>query len=269
MKRIMLLMISLLLVFNFSSQAYASQVIPIYVNGNVLTPDVNPYIQNQRTFVPIRFIGEALNATSIKWDSSSKTATLVFNQKEIKLPVGSRYVTVNGKQYKMDAPINLVRGRTFVPVRFISETLGYNVKWANSSVYISNNGYTPPSNKYSSEDLYWLSRIVEAEAVGEPYSGKLAVANVIINRKKSSEFPSTIKSVIFDNKYGIQFTPVADGNIYNTPTQESINAAIAALNGTNNIGSSLYFLNPAKSSNFWIMNNRTFITKINNHYFYA
>ncbi|WP_339365106.1 cell wall hydrolase, partial [Vallitalea maricola] len=62
---------------------------------------------------------------------------------------------------------------------------------------------------------------------------------------------------------------VAICNIYNTPTQESINAAIAALNGSNNIGNSLYFLNPAKSSNFWIMNNRKFVTQINNHYFYA
>ncbi|GKX30655.1 hypothetical protein SH1V18_31350 [Vallitalea longa] len=268
MKKLMLIIISLFLVFNLTNQTFASNVIPIYVNGKVLTPDVNPYIQNQRTFVPIRFIGEALNAKSISWDSTNKTATLKFDQKIIKLPVGKQYVTVNGKQYKIDAPINLISGRTFVPVRFISETLGYKVSWTNSSVYISNNGYTP-SAKYTSEDLYWLSRIVEAEAVGEPYSGKLAVANVIINRKKSSEYPNTIKSVIFDKKYGIQFSPVADGNIYNKPTQESINAAISALNGNNNISGALYFLNPDKSSNFWIMNNRKFITKINNHYFYA
>ncbi|MCT4541916.1 MAG: stalk domain-containing protein [Vallitalea sp.] len=268
MKKIILLFISVLLIFNNTNHSLASNVIPIYVNGNIITPDVNPYIENRRTFVPIRFIGEALNASSIDWNGSLKTATLTFNNTVIKLPIGSQYVTVNEKKHKIDARITLKSGRTFVPVRFISEIIGYDVKWINRSVYISNNGYTP-TKKYTSEDLYWLSRIVEAEAVGEPYAGKLAVANVIINRKKSSEFPNSIKTVIFDNKYGIQFSPISNGTIYNTPTQESINAALEALNGTNNIGNSLYFLNPVKSTNFWIINNRSFYTRINNHYFYA
>lgn len=268
MKRIILILISLLLVINLSGQAFASTIIPIYVNGSVLTPDVNPYIENQRTFVPIRFIGEALGATSIDWDSPSKTASLTFDTTIIKLPIDSKYISVNGQQYEIDAPISLKSGRTFVPVRFISEILGNDVQWVNSSVYISNNGYTPTKN-YTSEDLYWLSRIIEAEAAGEPYAGKLAVANVIINRKNSSEFPNTIKTVIFDSNYGIQFSPVADGTISNTPARESIDAALAALNGSNNVGDSLYFLNPAKSTNFWIINNRSFYTQINNHYFYA
>lgn len=257
----------MLFIFINSTNVVASNTIPIYVNGNVLTPDVNPYIANSRTFVPIRFIGEALNASSIQWNNKSKVATLIFNDTTIKLPIGSNTITVNNNNYKIDAPISLKSGRTFVPVRFISEILGYNVQWLNSSVYINSSDY-PPKN-YTSEDLHWLSRIVEAEASAEPYSGKLAVANVIINRKKSSDFPNSIKGVIFDNNYGIQFSPVANGTIYNTPSTESIKAATSALTGSNNIGYCLYFLNPNKSTNFWIMNNRSFYIKINNHSFYS
>lgn len=266
MKRIIIFIFSVLFIFN-SANVVASNTIPIYVNDNILTPDVNPYIANNRTFVPIRFIGEALNASSIQWNNKSKIATLTFNDTIIKLPIGSNTITVNNIHYKIDAPISLKSGRTFVPVRFISEILGYNVQWINSSVYISNSG-TPPRN-YTSEDLHWLSRIVEAEASAEPYSGKLAVANVIINRKKSSDFPNSIKGVIFDNNYGIQFSPVANGTIHNTPSQQSIKAATSALNGSNNIGYCLYFLNPNKSTNFWIMNNRSFYIRINNHSFYS
>lgn len=270
MKKILITVLCVFLALS-TQTAFASSNIPVYVNGQLLHPDVSPYIENDRTFVPIRFIGEALQASSINWDGSSRTAVLTFQNTTIYLPIDSRYVTVNGKSYTIDAPVRIRSDRTFVPLRFISEILGYDVQWVNSSAYISNNGYTPPkeNKKYTSEDLYWLSRIVNAEAAGEPYAGKLAVANVIINRKNSSEFPNTIKGVIFDSNFGIQFSPVADGSIYNTPLDACVNAAKDALNGQNNIGDALYFLNPAKSTNFWIMNNRPYYTKINNHHFYG
>ncbi|QUI22678.1 cell wall hydrolase [Vallitalea pronyensis] len=270
MKKILVTMLVILLAWS-TPTAFASSNIPIYVNGQLLTPDVSPYIENDRTFVPIRFIGEALSASSIDWDGSNRAAILTFNNTTMYLPIDSRHVSINGQSYTIDAPIRIKSNRTFVPIRLISEILGYNVQWVNHSAYISNNGYAPPKEekKYSSEDIYWLSRIVNAEAGSEPYEGKLAVANVIINRKNSSEFPNTIKGVVFDTNYGVQFTPTSDGSVYNTPSEASITAATHALNGQNNVGDALYFLNPAKSTNFWIMHNRPFYTQIKNHHFYG
>jgi N-acetylmuramoyl-L-alanine amidase len=118
-------------------------------------------------------------------------------------------------------------------------------------------------------DLYWLSRIIEAEASSESYTGKVAVGNVIINRKNSSDFPNTIKGVIFDYYQGIaQFSPVADGTIYNTPSNDSINAALDALSGVRPVGSATYFFNPDKAAAAWIVNNKTFVERIGNHVFY-
>ena len=68
--------------------------------------------------------------------------------------------------------------------------------------------------------MMWLSRILYAEANTEPLAGKIAVGNVIMNRVKSPEFPDTIYSVIFDRKYGVQFTPVANGSVYNNANEE-------------------------------------------------
>lgn len=119
------------------------------------------------------------------------------------------------------------------------------------------------------EDLYWLSRIIHAEAQGEPYVGKVAVGNVILNRVKSSDFPNSIYGVVFDRQFGYtQFSPVLDGSINNTPNADSINAARDALNGQRPVGEALYFLNPRKATNFWIVHNRKLMQTIGDHDFY-
>ncbi len=124
------------------------------------------------------------------------------------------------------------------------------------------------SNSYSNDDVYWLSRIVHAEAEGESYQGKVAVANTILNRVKSKDYPNTIYGVIFDKKHGTQYTPTANGKIYNTPNNDSVTAAKAALDGYNNVGNSMFFYNPKKSSGSWIKNNRKFYATIGNHNFH-
>lgn len=125
------------------------------------------------------------------------------------------------------------------------------------------------TTEYTSNDLYWMSRIINAEAESEPYLGKVAVGNVIINRVNSSEFPNTVKGVIFEYYEGIpQFSPVAEGTIYNAPNEDSIKAAKEALSGSKPVGASTYFFNPDKASGYWIVKNKTYVTRIGNHVFY-
>lgn len=125
------------------------------------------------------------------------------------------------------------------------------------------------SQSQNSDDVYWLSRIINSEAQGEPYEGQVAVGNVVLNRVKSPEFPNTIYGVIFEYYKNIpQFSPVADGTIYNTPSQSSIQAAKDSLNGSRPVGNSLYFFNPSKSAGTWIVQNRQYITRIGSHNFY-
>lgn len=253
------------------------KTISIKIDAKVVSTDQHPYIENSRTFVPIRFIAENLGA-NVSWDESSQEAILEYEDKTIKLPVYSSTATINGSSVGIDAPVTIYNSRTFVPVRFIAETFDCSVNWDADSyvVDIETESYVPAQNdnvthntpSYSIEDLYWLSRLVEAESQGEPYEGKLAVANVIVNRKNSDLFPGSIKAVIFDNNFGIQYTPVANGRIYNTPSNVSIQAAKQALEGHNNISTCLYFLNPDKSTNNWIVWNRSYFKTIQNHDFY-
>ena len=98
--------------------------------------------------------------------------------------------------------------------------------------------------------------------------GKIAVANVVLNRVQSNLYADNIYDVIFDTNYGVQFTPVLNGSIYNVPLGDSIIAAKRALNGESHAGKSLYFLNPKTAQSFWIVNNRIFYKSIGNHDFY-
>lgn len=241
----------------------AGKDISIQIDGKDIPTDQVPYLENSRTFVPIRFIAQGLGIEDIHWDQATQTAILKHNGDTIYLTVGSRTARINENNVVLDTPVNIYNGRVFVPIRFVAETFQCTVDWNASN-------YTVHIQKQDNltEDLYWLSRIIEAEAQGEPYDGKLAVANVIINRKNSSSFPNSIKEVIFDQEYGFQFTPVLNGEIYNNPSQDSINAAKAALQGNNNIGDALYFLNPKISESFWIVDNRTKYKSISEHDFY-
>jgi len=123
-------------------------------------------------------------------------------------------------------------------------------------------------SEFTEGDTYWLARIVHAEAQGESYAGKLAVANCVLNRVRSREYPNTIYEVIFDKKHGVQYQPTINGAIYNSPSSEAMKAAKSAVNGNNNVGKSMFFFNPKKSTSNWISKNRTYYTTIGNHKFY-
>lgn len=115
---------------------------------------------------------------------------------------------------------------------------------------------------YSESDINALAHIINAEANDEPYKGKVAVGNVIINRTKSKEFPHTIKGVIYQPK---QFQPVSNGSINKTPSADSIKAAKESLTH-NVVGDALYFYNPKIATDDWIRTRQT-ITTIGGHVF--
>lgn len=122
---------------------------------------------------------------------------------------------------------------------------------------------TSSSGGYSSSDVTLLARLVYAEARGEPYKGQVAVAAVVLNRVRSSEFPNTIAGVIYQKN---AFSCVTDGQINLTPNAESKRAAQDALGGWDPSGGSLYYYNPNTASDSWIFS-RTTVTVIGNHRF--
>ena len=98
------------------------------LNGEQKTMDVAPIIRNERTMLPVRYVAEALGA-EIAWDGATSTATLKTADTEIKITVGAKDATVNGQAVALDSPAFIENDRTYMPVRFVAETLGGTVAW--------------------------------------------------------------------------------------------------------------------------------------------
>ena len=115
----------------------------------------------------------------------------------------------------------------------------------------------------SNSDLNLLAHLVYAEARGEPYSGQVAVAAVVLNRVKSNSFPNTVAGVIYERG---AFSVVADGQINLQPNQTAISAARDALNGWDPTYGAIYYFNPNTATNGWIWS-RPVTVVIGNHRF--
>ncbi|MBR4800252.1 MAG: spore cortex-lytic enzyme [Clostridia bacterium] len=126
-----------------------------------------------------------------------------------------------------------------------------------------NSTTTSSSSSTSSTELNLLAHVVYGEARGEPYTGQVAVAAVVLNRVKSSSFPNTIAGVIYQAG---AFDCVSDGQINLSPNQTAINAARDALNGWDPTYGCLFYYNPKTATSKWMLS-RTVKLSIGNHNF--
>ncbi|RNB59775.1 LysM peptidoglycan-binding domain-containing protein [Brevibacillus gelatini] len=130
--------ICLWLSFGLASATAAAKepgpVISLVVDGRGVESDVLPLVRNGRMLVPIRVIAEATGA-QIEYDAKKQRVTFDQKGKHVSLDINSRLAYVNGERVTLETPPIIVNQRTLVPLRFVSESLGYQVEWdATSSV---------------------------------------------------------------------------------------------------------------------------------------
>ena len=122
---------------------------------------------------------------------------------------------------------------------------------------LSLNGGSVSAAAATESEAYLLARLVHGEARGESYTGKVAVAAVVLNRVRSAAFPNTISGVIFQSG---AFDCVADGQLWLTPDQDSIRAASDALAGWDPTSGCVYYYNPATATSSWIWSREVRLT---------
>lgn len=229
-------------------------------------------IINSVTYVPVRSFSELMGADDISWNAKTRTATVKTGNYNIYLTSGALYIGANGRYFFTVEKILNINDRLFVPIRAIAKAFSVNVDWdANTRTVVltsTKKALTSGDNYYNSTDLYWLSRIISAEASGESLVGQIAVGNVVLNRKASSMYPNTVYGVIFDRTGGTQFSPVSMGTIYRTPSESSVIAAKICLDGYSVDTNILFFMNPKISTSNWISKNRPFAFTLGRHDFY-
>ena len=201
------------------------------------------------TYVPMFRFAAWLGSFEQTYNGSTRTARIVGTNLDISATVGKSYIIANQRYFYTGNEIILHSGEVYVPLGAICKALsaGFSYNQSSSTFYVSSGDtrrLSWGSQVYRDDEVYWLARIISAESKGESLKGKIAVGNVVLNRVRSSAYPNTIYGVIFDKRYGIQFAPVSNGSIYNSPTAESIVAAKICLEGYTLSSDIIYFLNP-------------------------
>ncbi len=257
-------------VYNKNIKVYNS--ISLTLNGKKLTADVR--MINGTPYVNVEsFIKETTNMT-VTYKSAQRTLNVKGSGFEMDVIDGSNVIYANGRTlFSMTPSALMSNGKIYAPLNNISKALGFRFSLTSSRSLVQLSGTLKPlthgSTYYAQDAVYWLSRIISAESKGETLLGQIAVGSVIMNRVNSTQYPNTIWGVIFDRKYGVQFSPITNGAIYNTPTASAVVAAKICLEGFNVNKSALFFLYPQGSTSSWIPNNRDYLFSIGRHDFYA
>ena len=256
----------------YSGLVATEQRVTVLVNGGEEPRAFYGEIIGGVTYVPVLEFADAVSAASVTQDGA---VSVMADDIEFKVSLADKYFKVGDKYVYVAGGARERDGVLMVPVRVLAEAVDANVGWnAEFRTVLVGLGKpsasaaaaafaAQPASLYTEDDLLWMARIINAEARGECFEGKLAVGNVIMNRIASDSFPDTVYKVIFD---GIQFTPALTGAIYNNPTEECYAAAdIALRRGADIVGSSLYFAN---TTNCWAGRTREYFGNVGAHYFF-
>lgn len=257
-----------------ASTAMPSDAAPtsVYLNGREIL-EGECMLLSSITYVPLRSLCELLTDCVIDWNARTSTATVTAAHLTLTVQSGALYITANGRCFYTVGAVKNLGGRLYVPIRPLARAFDLELEWnaARRCVELDGTGknvLAAQKASYEADAVYWLSRIISAEAGGEPFLGQIAVGNVVLNRVRSSSYPNTIWGVIFDRKHGTQFSPVAIGTIYQPPTESAIAAAKICLEGYEVAGGALFFMNPDLATSSWISENRPYAFTVGNHDFY-
>jgi len=219
MKKILSLLLILTLIFGFlgvkKTQAQKEFFLVLTIglksyvlNGMQLQMDVAPEIVAGRTFVPIRLVAETFGA-EVGWDGNLREVTIKQDTKVIKLKIGSKTATIDGKSYELEAAPYIKSGRTMVPIRFISEALGLSVYWEpqRQLVYIrSKTKYEVPGVSTNEIKIGTFSALTGPVAIiGAPFNhGLLSYINWI--NDQGGVYGRKIKVISYDDQFNPALT---------------------------------------------------------------
>lgn len=138
MKKMCGIALAAIFVLSAAGAVAAADGIKVTVNNEVIdfSADQPPVIQNGRTLVPFRTVFEKLGS-EVSWDDSTKTCKASYGGVDVSMQIDSTVVAVGDKTVVSDVPAQIINGRTMVPLRVFSESIGANVSWNNETKTVS------------------------------------------------------------------------------------------------------------------------------------
>ena len=254
-----------------SPQELAEQIdTALCVDGEYVSVEVARVQHDGVTYVALAPMAKELDeSVQIGWDGSSSTVTVKSSKLSLTAKVGQLYIQANGRYLYVPEGVQMVGGKVTVPLSVLVKAFDARLSWdAASGTVVVNRGsgaIQSGDSYYNQDDLFWLSRIIQAECGNQPLEGRMAVGNVVLNRVKNPAFPSTVKGVLSQKN---QFTTWKNGALANrTPNATSVIAAKLVLDGgeVESTKGATFF---DSKSNSWAARNKTCVAVIGNHKFY-
>ena len=159
------LVLALVFIMSMSTLVSASRLpMSVYLKDRKLDTPVAPVTEKGRTLLPMRYVFEEIGA-DVDWDQKRGMALASKGDMDIALPIGKDYAFVNGKRVSLDVGTRAIKGRTLVPVRFASETLGLKAGWDNNTKSVLLDSKAPFGN-------YKVTRVVDGDTIKIMFNGK-------------------------------------------------------------------------------------------------
>lgn len=223
------------------------------------------------TCVPVRDFFEAMEC-EVNWDSAAGVIAITREDGlEMELIPGDRLARANGRCWYMARPCSVEEGKAMIPLRDAAKVFSCDVTWDPycRAAYLEGGELLESGETYyDQEDLLWIARIVRHESCNQPLDGKVAVANVIINRMNDAGFPNTAEEVIYDTRNGVQFVKRSSKSILKDPCETCWLAAKLALEGYETAPDCFFFASNKVAPTCWAGRNREVYTVIAGHTFF-
>ncbi len=181
MKKLFILFLLVCVLMSFTTSAFATDEIRVYVDNQLLQLEDPPIIQNARTLAPMRALFEALGAT-VDWEPDTRTAIGKRGNITVRIPIDSSRPTINGRIETIQVAAQIIDNRTYIPLRFVGEAFGDHVQWdgATRSIAITKTAAKPTDDTDTREHdgekhIESLSVWVEATPELVPAGGGQAV----------------------------------------------------------------------------------------------
>ena len=225
-------------------------------------------------FLPIRagaqeptvgYLPSRKTENGVVWAPVSALAD-ALGENTVTATAGEEWLTAGAWEYYIPGGPRERAGELYVPAETYLRAAGYRVYFGAEGTMLLWRAERP---RWSEDALYWLSRLVWAEARGESFALQLAVAEVVLNRVESGMYPNTVEGVIFDTENGVQFSPVLDGSIYNDGDASCLHAARIALSGSRTVPDETLFFVTDDLWDSWVGRNREFLFAMDNVLFFA
>lgn len=196
---------------------------------------------------------------------------------EAEIGDGKEYLLANQRYFYAPGGAVLIGGELYLPAEALTKLLGLGYTLTedlrrmdidSAEMQLIRGSSTYYSDNFGTDDVFWLARIIHAEAANQPLAGQIGVGNVVFNRVASEVYPDSVYDVVFDREHNIQFEPVMNGTIYSEPDEQSVIAAYLCFEGYNTVGDCMYFVNPRLADDSWFRSSLSFYATIGDHDFY-